>query len=50
MCLQEIKCAAYCTLIRHQLEYASTERVQKKAARFVANEYSLFRGLECSSL
>ena len=49
MCPKEIKCAAYYTLVRPQLEFASVasdphlktqkeslERVQKKAARFVA--------------
>ena len=53
MCPKEIKCAAYYTLVRPQLEYASVawdphlktqkesiERLQKKAARFVANEHS----------
>ena len=68
---KEIKCAAYYTLVRPQLEYASVawdphhktqkesiERVQKKAARFVANEHSrevgsmtkLLRDLQWSSL
>ena len=54
---KEIKCAAYYTLVRSQLEYASAawdphlntqkeslEQVQKKAARFIANEYSQGKG------
>ena len=71
MCPKEIKCAAHHILVRPQLEYVSVacnphletqkesiERVQKKAARFVANEHSweegsmtkLLRDLEWSSL
>ena len=71
MCPKEIKCATYYTLVRPRLEYASVawdlhlktqkesiERVQKKAARFAANEHSrkvgsmtkLLSDLEWSSL
>ncbi len=57
MCPKEIKRAAYYTLVRPQLEYASAawdphlktqkesiERVQRKAARFVTNEHSREEG------